>query len=181
MNTDRNIWITKQIKDNLELTDFDGNPLGKLAALLLFADVVQPKGLWDFKVKTNTIVGQNIRLNDEWYRYDLPGDIFFGYIGSYIGFTPSELHCGADFADSGKLCSGSDPVEDFDAVEAGIDLWKMAKSGDVTLSNLNTMFAEHPNLAPGKRSSARQDYIKFWPYKAGTFDDGESGVLIKHR
>jgi len=53
--------------------------------------------------------------------------------------------------------------------------------GDVTVSNLNTMFAKHENLAPGKSSSANPDYIHSWPYKAGTFDDGTSGIFIKHR
>ncbi len=80
---------------------------------------------WDFKVKIKDVIGLNIRLADDWCDYQVPVNIFFGYIGEVISFKEAMLHCGADLAEKGGyLCSGLDPRWDYEAIEVGFDIWQ---------------------------------------------------------
>jgi hypothetical protein len=96
------------------------------------------------------------------------------------------LHCGADYANNHQLCSGSDPREDFEAIETGFDLLQLAGGNDINASILEMVLSKH-SLAIGTPTKPRQDthpadFIKIpWPYPVGTFDDGSSGILVRHR
>jgi RHS repeat-associated protein len=148
----------------------------------LFADVVKPHGLWDFKWRIQRIVGNNIQLTNNWYTNEVPGDVYFGFIGLAAGFDKYILHCGADFATNGKLCSGSDPTEDYEAIEAGYDIYKQSGWGSVTEDMLEIALAKHPLIAAGREKEPKPKVYEIpWPYPIGTFDDGSSGWIIKHR
>jgi len=143
---------------------------------------VKPHGLWDFKWKIYDIIGENIKLGDDWYRYDVPGNIHFGYLGLAVGFDEGVLHCGADFATDRRWCSGSDFPEDYDAIEAGYALYKNSRGGDVDISTLKVVLAIHPNLAKGEPELPNfKSFLYRWPYPIGTFDDGSSAWFISGR
>ena len=151
-------------------------------ALGLFADVVKPHGLWDIKNAIFDIVGRNIRLTSHWYRYDVPGNVYFGLIGLAAGFEEWILHCGADFATSGIPCSGSDFLEDYEAIEAGYDMYRQCGWGPVDEHMVRTSLAKHPRISAGIKEEPKGKAFELpWPYAVGTFDDGRSGWIIKSR
>ena len=151
-------------------------------ALGLFADVVKPHGLWDFKWKIQRVVGNNIQLAGNWYTNEVPGNVYFGFLGLAVGIDRHILHCGADFATNGKLCSGSDPIEDYEAVEAGYDIYKLSGRGPVNEYMVEMALASHPLIAAGLEKKPNPKAFEFpWPYPIGTFDDGKSGWIIKQR
>jgi RHS repeat-associated protein len=151
-------------------------------ALGLFADVVKPHGLWDFKNAIFDLIGRNIQLTSRWYRYDAPINVYFGFIGLAIGFDKTILHCGADYATNGIPCSGSDPLEDYEAIEAGYDIYKQSGWGQVDENMVRTALLKHQLIAGGKKTEPNLDSYSFpWPYAVGTFDNGSSGWIIKHR
>ena len=169
MNIDKDTWIIQTIKANINLTNVDGNPLGYIAALSIFADAVQPYGLWDFKARIGFIVGANIRISDTWYFNDVPGNIAFGYLGLAAGISEQDLHCGADWANDRTICSGSDPDEDKAAIEAGFDLWKATRGGIITLPALSNALQTHA-LHAGKPEPPLGNALYHWPYNVGEFD-----------
>jgi len=147
----------------------------------LFFDVVKPSGIWDFKNRIYRLVGSDIVLSGKWYKYDVPGNIHFGFLGLDVGFSSLILHCGADFANDHRPCSGSDPQEDYEAIEAGIDLRRFSGGGDVNEFLLSIAMSRH-GLARGVPTEPNIGaYLIDWPYPIGTFDDGSSGIVVRHR
>ena len=183
------IWISVHFPEYIDIF-VPGPPEFKLPPELasygiaygLFADVVKPRGLWDFKNAIFDIVGSNIQLTGQWYRYDVPGNLFFGFIGLAAVFDERILHCGADFATNGVPCSGSDSIEDYEAVEAGYDIYKLSGWSQVDENMIRTALMKHPLIAVGQITVPNPDaYLIPWPYPVGTFDDGRSGWIIRHR
>ena len=133
LNTNRDGWIAGIIRVAIQQSHIDeDNPfngeLGATAvAYLTFYDTVKTHGLWDFKWRIREKIGRDIRLAGRWYRYDVPANINFGYLGLAVGFDGRTLHCGADFATNRQWCSGADPYEDHEAIEAGYDIWKLTR------------------------------------------------------
>lgn len=195
MNANRNSWIAQLIKVNVDAwkrsggggdpLSFEGDPLSMGLGFALFYDVVKTHGLWDFKWKIYKTVGENIKLGDAWFKWDVPGNVHFGYLGLAVGFDGDVLHCGADYATNRQWCSGSDDPADYDAIEAGYDLYRNSGGGNVTLSTLKLVLAMHPNLRRGNPDFSYANYLetlKFrWPYQIGTFDDGSSAWFIPSR
>ena len=67
--------------------------------------LVKDAAKWDFKDSIKReMLGEAITFFDNnngfrWYEYSVPGNIFYGYIGSAAGFPGSILHGGASFAE----------------------------------------------------------------------------------
>ncbi len=176
LNADRKSWIIQFIKTHTELAALNNNPADLVMAFSAFYDVVHTNGLWDFKEKIEVIVGDNIRLSSKWYFSDVPGDISYGYLGTAAGFNRYELHCGADFANKSIPCSGSDSGVDYNAIEAGIQLFNMSDDTDVIESKLGTILDEyHKNLNLGVPYVPNHEAYNYpWPYPVGTFDGNGS-------
>jgi hypothetical protein len=148
----------------------------------LFYDVVKTNGLWDFKWKISDLIGVNIRISEAWYRNDLPGNVHFGFIGLAAGFNRQILHCGADYATNGIPCSGSDPIEDYEAIEAGYAIYELSRWGPVDEEMLKIALEKRPLLALGIATGPNELSSNLpWPYPVGSFDDGSSGWVIKQR
>lgn len=96
------------------------------------------------------------------------------------------LHCGADYANNHQLCSGSDDPRDYEAIELGFDLLQSAGDNDIDGAVLSEVLYKH-SLAKGTPAEPKSNpdpasFISIpWPYAAGTFDDGSSGIFIRHR
>jgi len=66
--------------------------------------LVRDSAKWDFKhnieerLQTESFIFQHEGGYD-WYEYSMPGNIFYGYIGSAAGFSPQMLHLGAGYAE----------------------------------------------------------------------------------
>jgi len=99
-----------------------------------------------------------------------------------LGFPRAALHCGADYAQTGDFCGHTDPLEDYEAIEAGYDLSVLSNGGDVTEGALKTALSMHPTIARGvPRQPKPASYFIPWPYLVGTFDAGSTGVIFTHR
>ena len=192
LNADKDSWIISLVKTYIDMSPVSqgvppyppsqdsGSFDPALYGYLLFADAVKSGGLWDFKLKINEYIGNNIRINDTWYYYDVSGNITFGYLGLAAGISEDELHCGADAANDKSIfgyCSGNDPAEDYDAIEAGFDLWKLTKGRMITPSDLLLALQTH-SMSKGKPTLPKNESIFYWPYKVGTFD-GTGSVFAR--
>lgn len=114
--------------------------LAKMLAALAFAGKwwhSQEKtfGPWDFKKTTlqepksarcpNTCAGETKTLTfcGKCQENDVPGNIFYGHIGTYIGFSPTALLLGSNYANLQKDGGDDwDPPEDIARVNVGIGL-----------------------------------------------------------
>jgi len=173
MNADRQSWVIQFIKSNLGTAATCVYNQGNiLAAYLAFYNVVRTGGQWDFKEKIEAIVGDNIRMSGKWYFNDVPGNISFGYLGTAAGFDSNTLHCGADFANNGIPCSHTDPSQDFNGIEAGIQLFNISSGANITENSLKSVLDEYNNKlhrgVPYVPRPAANNYT--WPYPVGTFD-----------
>jgi RHS repeat-associated protein len=115
---------------------------------LLWRALVRDKARYDFKHRIEEELGRTVLLrgNDGtplWSEYSIPGNIFFGYIGSYVGFAGWMTHAGAGYAEAAapahepirNVCDRfylnpewwktffDDPL-DYHSVELGINLWR---------------------------------------------------------
>ena len=99
-------------------------------AMLYFASLVRPGGMWDLKVYLSLAFtltcptlkcNATVSLSGMCLRYDMPGNIFYGIVGRYAGFTTDTLLWAADFAQ--QLHSGhADEPEDQEAIGIGFDI-----------------------------------------------------------
>jgi hypothetical protein len=109
-------FITEWRKSSQNDNPLTGDVFKFAIGAFLFGDAVQKDGIFDFKAEIFKKVGENITISDEWYKYDVPGNIFFGFWGTELGFPKNIIHCGADFANDKNWCSGSDNLEDYNAI-----------------------------------------------------------------
>lgn len=193
LNADRQSWVITQVRTFLQASKLNqevpsafkpgaGYVDPAAYGLLVFADAVRPGGLWDFKRRIAEIVGQNIRMADNWYFHDVPGDVAFGYLGRAAGIDEQTLHCGADAANDNSIlgfCSGHDRKDDFIAIEAGFELWEVSAGGPIHLQMLSNTFRRYA-LSKGRATEPLPKAFEpgIWPYRVGSFD-GKS--LIAHR
>ncbi len=177
LNTNRYNLIAGYIKENLRQ-----DPVSQGLAIVTWWDVVKTHAIWDFKQGILKNIGRSIKLVDDWYSFEVPANIHFGYLGVYVGFDKYILHCGADFATNGEFCSGADSISDYEFIEAGFDIYKLSGGGEVNKYILRAALAAHPSIDKGEPASPINPAFQIpWPYPAGTFDDGSSGLYIKHR
>ncbi len=171
---------TKELDDPM----IGGGDIGSLAfGLFIFADLVQTHDVYDFKLRINDYIGDNVRISRNWYRYDVPGNLHYGFLGSDIGISEKLLLCGGDIATNSSWCSGSDDPSDKQAIKAGVALQKNSQGRDLDKNILNIILSLYglskriPSAPPQK--SPIWGYG--WPYRVGTFDDGSSGIIFRHR
>lgn len=115
-----------------------------------FADLVKPGGLWDYKLKMRPLYGEYSLDPKEGmlYRYDIWGNIHFGYIGRAIGFSEDLLLEAAGFVQAltdGKsylsIAAAVGHLRDFDqpedqsCIRIGFGLWERNSAG-VTIDAL---------------------------------------------
>jgi RHS repeat-associated protein len=181
LNADRDSWIIGFVRTNLALSALNASPRHIAMAYFAFSDAVAPHHLWDFKDRIGQIVGENTRIADKWYTFDVPGNVAFGYLGMAAGIGKRELHCGADAVNDKSplgFCSGNDPMPDRNAIEAGFDLWRITNGGPVSLSTLS-MALQKRTLSVGRPTFPSGDSVFYWPYTVGTFDG--TGSRFVHR
>ncbi|NMC34701.1 MAG: hypothetical protein GYA36_19940 [Veillonellaceae bacterium] len=80
------------------------SPADKLRAGFGWVYLVKDKAKWDFKHKINGLLNTTSIIFQheggyDWYEYSMPGNIFYGYIGRAVGFSPEMLHLGAGYAE----------------------------------------------------------------------------------
>lgn len=110
------------------------------AGLALFAVLVGPDGVWDLKpyLKGATTAhcpsgncDYTVTLCDVCIRRDMPGNIFYGYIGRFLGISEGMLLVAADAAQ--RLHTGKpDPKEDQQAIIMGFCIYDATNGGVVT-------------------------------------------------
>ncbi len=81
------------------------NPIDKVRAVRGWIYLVKDKAKWDFKHEIlKEFGGEAVALHDsnrdvKWYEYSVPGNIFYGFVGSAAGFPAAALHAGAGYAE----------------------------------------------------------------------------------
>jgi RHS repeat-associated protein len=193
MNTNRKSWVasvmryyirrwneTKHVDDPI----IGGGDQSSLAVgFFIFADLLQGNGVLDFIIKIHQLIGENVRISENWYAFDVPGNIHYGFLGSDVGISKKLLFCGGDFATNHRWCSGSDSPEDKQAIEVGIALQRNTQGREVDENTLRIILTAY-GLPKGTPSAPPLDspvWQYMWPYRVGTFDDGSSGIIFKHR
>lgn len=205
-------WMFRELKEALRTPAigfikqlFEDDPggvlYGKYAAGNYWKALVRDKARYDFKHEIERQMGQTILFmsNDNeqlWNEYSLPGNIFFGYVGSHIGFPGWLTHLGAGWAEAGdpahknkrNICDtyylpperiwtmGDDPL-DYNSVQFGIDLWNKHRQGLTEHQlrdeiELNYQKFAPPPEWPGQGNTPNygwQNVRKKWPYRVGDF------------
>jgi len=101
----------------------------RLAALLIYKDLVNTGQDWDFKTDFKDLRITQVTLVDQDLRMDIVANIHYGYIGTEAGFSPLELFVGAGIAqqrgvaaDLGEWWAFFDEPVDQEAIVLGIEL-----------------------------------------------------------
>jgi len=104
-------WFFKELTTNVNSyyvqrirTLLSGSIQEKSNAVNGWINLVKDSAKWDFKHNINREMGKAITFFDNnegyrWYEYSVPGNIFYGYIGSAAGFSGLMLHAGASLAE----------------------------------------------------------------------------------
>jgi hypothetical protein len=140
------------------------------------------------------------RTNDKtplWVEDSVPGNIFFGYIGTYVGFEGWMTHVGAGYAEGvdpdyepiRNVCDRfylrpqwwktlNDDPPDYQAIQLGINMWRKYRA-NLTLQQLKTEFEQnYSKLAtapemPGVGETSAYGWRNprgGWPYDIGRFN-----------
>ena len=115
---------------------------------LAFAMLVRGGGLWDFKANVyRGFAGTGVAVCGRDYRYDMPGNYHYGFVGAAAGFSDSVLLAGAGAAQvqAGTSrpeywCTYGDDPEDSVYIMLGIALYREARLA-VTTTNLQRSLA----------------------------------------
>ena len=139
----------------------------KTDALALFGYMVRQGGPWDPKPDIGEEYGFSQQIGDDWYYYDIWGNIMFGYLGTAAGFSESGLLEGAGLEQIGSsmgyaitewdssylprrepgtsgLRAWDDPVDQV-TTQIGINLWN-AYSLDVTPMDIIQAIEAEPRI-----------------------------------
>jgi hypothetical protein len=104
-------WFFKELKTNVNsyyvqrIRALLGGSINDVSnAMNGWIYLVKDSAKWDFKHKIDLEIGRAITFFDNnqgyrWYEYSVPGNIFYGYIGSASGFSGLLLHAGASVAE----------------------------------------------------------------------------------
>jgi len=163
--------------------------------------LVRNEAKWDFKHKIRDTLGRSILLGHEppvrWYEYSVPGNIFYGFIGSAATFTGIELHTGAGYAeitdqahvDDGEagwcflkcvyvnwdwLYTEFDEPGDWQNVQFGIDMFKNY-GRTLTFDQFQNRLSTHGNSLTKGSQWKSNDVQPDWPYRVGRFN-GKNAV-----
>lgn len=123
----------KEIKE-LMLDAEAGATSHYLEALRRWSNLVKTGAKLDVKNYYRDTYGNPIWLVNGFYKYDISGNIIYGYIGVYVGFTASELQLGAgaaqltdhfpnDLANLGPFVCNFDECGDQAATWVGMNLF----------------------------------------------------------
>lgn len=158
----------------------------KAEAYTRWMELVSGGARWDFKIPILTKLGESIRLCDNmsgcnWYSYENPANIHFGYVGRVAGFTPLEMHVGAGRAQGNDNPNQDtkkwwytlrDEPADYWAIEVGILVYNYEKSNPSNIDYLSfasALWGYRFYLKKGERPSI--------PYYNYSFDiDEKLGV-----
>lgn len=150
-----------------------GNPisgmLDKGLKLRWFKKQVQNGGPWDFKnnaLKADKAAG--VLFAGTHYRYDMPGNFHYGFVGALAGFSATLLEAAAGKAqlDAGTSkpefwCTSFDDPEDNAYVGLGIRLAK-SKAFQVAASDVDAMLKKFVHVTcapPGKYTQMIIDQV----------------------
>jgi RHS repeat-associated protein len=177
-------------------------PNNILMANIQWRQLVRDRARYDFKHKIREeFFGETILFRTEsrellWSEYSVPGNIFYGYIGTSAGLGIL-LHAGAGYAEAvdpaheeiRNICDvayfpperiptlGDDPV-DYRAVQFGIDLWRKY-GGSLNLHQLRRELEQNyhqfapPPVVPGEIGIPSYPWSNprgGWPYRVGRFN-----------
>jgi hypothetical protein len=144
----------------------------KILAYSKWYSLVDGGARWDFKNRIYNELGEDIRLcglfGCNWYKWDVPANIHYGYVGKAAGFKDIELHCGAGYAqkvgiasEEGRLWACFDAPKDFAAIRMGIDLYQFTGS-DISPFSFKLVMSSHSNfLRKGQRPKRPYYQYKF--------------------
>jgi RHS repeat-associated protein len=127
------IQYLRRLGDQLDDECLSVGTLPKIDAYIAFMEQVLPGHDWDYKERIVFLFGLNVQMFDDWYKYDVPTNIHFGYVGTSIGFSALELKGGAGVAQLyayfksqgsplGPVWNFFDDPYDQAAIELGIEL-----------------------------------------------------------
>jgi len=112
--------------------------LGTAQSLEMWYDLVNTGHVWDFKPAIQRKFGNNIQLTGLWFRWDVPANIHYGFVGRASGFDATVLLAGAGVA---QIKAGTskpeywsswfDDPKDQAAIRVGMELY------DETRGNLS--------------------------------------------
>jgi RHS repeat-associated protein len=108
---DLTLWLFRELSINVDSfyvqrikTLLGGSIKNKYDAINGWMWLVKDSAKWDFKHRIDREIGRAITFIDyqqgfRWYEYSVPGNIFYGYIGTAAGFSELMLHGGASYAE----------------------------------------------------------------------------------
>ncbi len=163
-------WFVGQLKTNGKTSKAKGTmtlgqKLGTLGGLvshemgklMWFKRQVQARGPWDFKtnyLKNYRTAG--VIVSGTHYRYDMPGNFHYGFVGAAAGLADTVLELGAGQAqvrsNTSKpeyWCTSFDDPEDNAYVKLGIALYK-AKGLSVTAADVDKFLKKFKLTTCGK-------------------------------
>jgi RHS repeat-associated protein len=141
-------------------------PGPKKQAYELWISMVKSGAPWDYKKEVLERFGPGVEVNGVVYRFDILGNIHYGFVGMAAGFGPLELKAGAGAANfwdnlknevyRGKLVSEgwlfrsfADDPSDQAAISVGVELYTRYQLS-VTIQRFYEVFSRYAGLlAPG--------------------------------
>jgi hypothetical protein len=152
-------WLVTQMKENASgrtaqiIRNLLANgPDGFAAANVVWYMMVKGDAPWDFKKDLRQYGYFEVVLGKDWYGYDVPANIHYGYVGFAIGFDRQWLHF---WAGAAQIQSGTsdwrwsswffDDPKDYEALRVGMDLFELYGSG-ITAERLTLLLEERKLL-----------------------------------
>lgn len=139
------------------LIGLGGILVDKGLTLRWFKNQVQNGGPWDFK--NNALKGDKtagILFAGTHYRYDMPGNFHYGYVGTMAGFSASTLESAAGYAQlkagtskPDYWCTSFDDPEDNAYVRLGIALAD-SKGLSITAADVDAVLKKFKHTTCGK-------------------------------
>ncbi len=146
-------------------------PVLKGQAYELWISMVKSGAPWDYKQEVIDRFGLSVEIDHKTYRFDILGNIHYGFVGMAAGFGALELKVGAGIANfwdnrkneeyrrklvsEGWLLSFGDDPSDQAAISIGIELYVRYQLS-VTVQHFYEVFSNYARfLAPGAQRGAQ--------------------------
>jgi len=143
----------------------------KAQAYEFWRRMVKSGAPWDYKPEVLRRFGPSVEVNNVMYRFDILGNIHFGFVGMAAGFEAFELKVGAGIANfwdnrkneeyrrklvsEGWLFSFGDDPSDQAAISIGIELYEQYQLS-ITVQHFYEVFSKYARfLAPGAQRGAQ--------------------------